>query len=97
MEMALLNVIITEVLPLEGISMDHCCSVTQSSLTLCDPMDCNMPCFPVLHYLSVCSNSVDHASCEISVSLKKDEISNKALCLGFALVRRGIRGKDFLT
>ena len=28
-----------------------CCSVTQSCLTLCDPMDCSMPGFSVLHYL----------------------------------------------
>ena len=28
-----------------------CCSVAQSSLTLCDPMDCSTPVFPVLHYL----------------------------------------------
>ena len=28
-----------------------CCSVTKSSLTLCDPMDCTAPDFPVLHYL----------------------------------------------
>ena len=27
-----------------------CCSVAQSCLTLCDPMDCRMPDFPVLHY-----------------------------------------------
>ena len=26
-------------------------SVTQSCPTLCDPMDCSMPCFPVLHHL----------------------------------------------
>ena len=25
-----------------------CCSVAESSLTLCDPMDCSMPGFPVL-------------------------------------------------
>ena len=29
-----------------------CCSVTKLCLTLCDPMDCSMPGFPVLHYLS---------------------------------------------
>ena len=29
-----------------------CCSVTQSCLTLCDPMDCSMPGFPGLHHLS---------------------------------------------
>ena len=28
-----------------------CCSVMKSCLTLCDLMDCNMPGFPVLHYL----------------------------------------------
>ena len=28
-----------------------CASVGQSSLTLCNPMDCNTPGFPVLHYL----------------------------------------------
>ena len=27
-------------------------SVTQFCPTLCDPMDCNMPGFPVLHHLS---------------------------------------------
>ena len=28
-----------------------CCSVAKSCLTLCNPMKCNMPGFPVLHYL----------------------------------------------
>ena len=28
-----------------------CCSVTKLCPTLCDPMDCSMPGFPVLHYL----------------------------------------------
>ena len=28
-----------------------CCSVSQSYPTLCDPMDCITPGFPVLHYL----------------------------------------------
>ena len=28
-----------------------CCSVAQLRLTLWDPMDCNMPGFPILHYL----------------------------------------------
>ena len=32
-------------------------SFAQSCLTLHDPMDCSMISFPVLHYLSVCSNS----------------------------------------
>ena len=30
----------------------HCsCSVSQSCLTICDPMDCSTPGFPVLHHL----------------------------------------------
>ena len=28
-----------------------CCSVAQSCPTLCDPLDCSMPVFPVLHHL----------------------------------------------
>ena len=28
-----------------------CCSVTKSGPTLCDPTDCSVPGFPVLHYL----------------------------------------------
>ena len=38
---------------LKKISTHFCCcySIAHSSPTLCDPMDCNMPGFPVLHYL----------------------------------------------
>ena len=33
-------------------SIRHCCcSVAKFSLTLCDPMNCSMASFPVLHYL----------------------------------------------
>ena len=31
--------------------INYCCSVPQSCLTLCNPMDCRTPGFPVLHYL----------------------------------------------
>ena len=31
--------------------MCYCCSFTQSCLTLCDPMDCSTPGFPVHHQL----------------------------------------------
>ena len=33
------------------ICLTHCCWVTQSCSTLCSPMDCSTPGFPVLHYL----------------------------------------------
>ena len=32
-------------------SLYYCCSIAQSCLTLCQPMDCSKPGFPVLHYL----------------------------------------------
>ena len=36
----------------EGKLLDHCySSVAQSCLTPCDPTDCSMPGFPVLHHL----------------------------------------------
>ena len=35
----------------ETISFCCCCSVTQSCPTLCNPMKCSMPGFPVLHHL----------------------------------------------
>ena len=38
-------------LPLAPPGKPFCCSVTQSHPTLCDPMDCSILGFPVLHYL----------------------------------------------
>ena len=41
-------------LPSRAFFLHHtsiCCSVTHSCPTLCDPMDCSMPGFPVLHHL----------------------------------------------
>ena len=32
-----------------------CCLVTKSSPTLCKLMDCSTPDYPVLHYLSQCT------------------------------------------
>ena len=32
-------------------SCHSCCSVARSCLTLCNPMDCSTPGFPVLHHL----------------------------------------------
>ena len=37
-----------------------CCSVTQSCPTLCDPMDCSTPGFPVLHHLPEFSQTHVH-------------------------------------
>ena len=37
-----------------------CCSVSESCLTLCDPMDCSTPGFPGLHYLLVFAQTHVH-------------------------------------
>ena len=38
-------------LPSLLVTGNSCCLVAQSCLTLCNPMDCSTPGFPVLHYL----------------------------------------------
>ena len=47
-------------LQVESMQHNHCwCSVAQSCPTLCDPMDCSMPGFPVLQpSAGACSNSL---------------------------------------
>ena len=47
------------------------CSVTQSCPTLCDPMDCNMPDFPVHHQL------IEHAQthvCQVSDTIQSSHL-----------------------
>ena len=48
----------------------YCCSVAKSCPTLCDPMDCSMPGFPVLQFShGVCSNSCPlHQWCYLTIS-----------------------------
>ena len=44
-------------------SLDSCCSVqmdAQSCLTLCNPVDCNMPGFPLHHQLSALTQTHVH-------------------------------------
>ena len=41
-----------------------CCSVAQSCLTLCDPMGCIMPGFPVLHHLPELTQTHVHWVCD---------------------------------
>ena len=40
----------------------HCCSVTQSSLTPCDPMYCRTPGFPVFHHFPELAQTHIHLS-----------------------------------
>ena len=48
-------VLTTAVQQTEWLSYTHacCCAAAQSALTLCDPMDCSTPGFPVLHHLKL--------------------------------------------
>ena len=49
---------LTKIYQLKFVCISACThSVTALCLTLCNPMDCSMPGFPVFHYLPVCSNS----------------------------------------
>ena len=41
-----------------------CCSVAKLSSTLCDPMDCSTPGFPVLHHLSESAQTHVHWVCD---------------------------------
>ena len=42
---------------------DCCCLVTQSCPAICDPMDCSMPGFPVLHHLPQFARTQVHCVC----------------------------------
>ena len=59
--------------------LEHiCCSLAESCLALCYPMDCSMPSSPVLHYFLECSNSM---------SIKSVMLSNHLiLCCPFLLL-----------
>ena len=37
-----------------------CCSVTQLCLTVCNPMDCSVPGFPILHFLPEFAQTLIH-------------------------------------
>ena len=41
---------------------NQCCSVAQSCLIRCDPIDCSMPSFPVHHHLSELAQTYAHRS-----------------------------------
>ena len=63
-------------------SQTHCILLwfsAQSCPTLCNPMDCSMPGFPVLHYLPVCSNS-----CPLS-QWRHPTISSSVTCFSSCL------------
>ena len=55
-----------------------CCSVAKSQLTLCEPMDCSVPGFPVFHYLPEFAQT--HVHCE-SVMLSNHLIFCNSLLL----------------
>ena len=52
-----------------SLQMTRCCSVAKWCLTLCNPMDCRTPGFPVLHYLLELLNFVSTESVMLSYHL----------------------------
>ena len=59
-----------------------CCSVAQSCLTLCGPMDCSTPSFPVLHYLPEFAQTHVHCRwCHPTISFSVAPFSPPALNL----------------
>ena len=46
----------------------YCCSVTQSCLTLCDPVDCSMPGLPVHHQPEITQTCVHWVRCHPTVT-----------------------------
>ena len=54
-----------------------CCSVAQSCLTLCNPMDCSMPGFPILHYFP------ESAHTKVQKSVMPSTISYSAVPFSF--------------
>ena len=48
----------------EHFTHSSCCSVAQLCLTLCDPMDCSMLGFPVLHHLPELAHTHVHWVCD---------------------------------
>ena len=51
LSLCLVNIYFYSSLNLEIVFIRCCCSVAKSCLTLCEPMDCSTPGFPVLDYL----------------------------------------------
>ena len=60
------------------IGIDCCCSIAKSWLTLCNPMDCSMPGFPVLPLVKlspeVCPSSCLLSSVQFSCSVMSDSL-----------------------
>jgi len=54
------SIVFSRYVPTSGIAGSHCCSVAQSGPTLCDPVDCSTPGFPVLHYLPEFAQTLVH-------------------------------------
>ena len=52
-----------------SLQMTRCCSVAKWCLTLCNPMDCRTPGFPVLHYLLELLNFMSIESVMLSYHL----------------------------
>ena len=51
-----------------------CCSVAKVCLTLCDPMNCSMPHFPVLYYQV--KKAIFHLTFHLNELVRKEQLSS---------------------
>ena len=57
-----------------------CCPVAKSCLTLWDPLGRSSPCFPVLHFVGICSDSCPLDSCPLSGIMSMMPSNHLILC-----------------
>ena len=61
-----------------------CCSVSKSCLTLCNPMNCSTPGFPVLHYLPEFAQTHVHWVSD-AIQPSQSSVTSFSFCLQFFL------------
>ena len=74
---------------------NYCCSVAQSCPTVCDPMDCSTPGFPVLHHLPQLAQTLPlNWSCHPTISFSVFLFSS---CLQCFPASRSFQISQFFT
>ena len=73
-----------------------CCSVAQSCLTLCNPMNCSTPGFPVLHYLPEFAQTHVHWVSD-AIQPSQSSVTSFSFCLQFFLASDSFPMSKLLT
>ena len=73
-----------------------CCSVSKSCLTLCNPMNCSTPGFPVLHYLPEFAQTHVHWVSD-AIQPSQSSVTSFSFCLQFFLASESFPMSKLLT